>query len=94
MTWEERIENYVRTTGFPKSMFVMDSGDVVGVWRMGNDYRVKSEYYGGYPATYLKRVKALFPDKQFPLHLFSGKVDLTAFPGDTVLRRALQYLAK
>ena len=84
MTWEERIQNYLRVTKFPRSMFVMDSGQVVGVWNMGNDYRVKSEYYGGYPAGYLKRVKALFPDKQFPLHLFSGKVDLAAFPGDTV----------
>jgi len=51
---------------------------------MGNDYRVKSAYYGGYPAGYLKRVRALFPDKRRTLHLFSGKVDLAAFPGDTV----------
>ena len=30
-------------------------------------------------------VRALFPDKKKrTLHLFSGKVDLTAFPGDTV----------
>jgi hypothetical protein len=26
----------------------------------------------------------MFPDKQRVLHLFSGKVDLTALPGDTV----------
>ena len=51
---------------------------------MGNDYRVKSEYYGGYPAGYLRRIRALFPDKRRPLHLFSGKVDIAAFPGDTV----------
>lgn len=51
---------------------------------MGNDYRVKSTYYGGYPAGYLKRMKALFPDKQNCLHLFSGKVDTAAFPGKTV----------
>ena len=51
---------------------------------MGNDYRVKSEYYGGYPAGYLRRVRSLFPDKHRVLHLFSGKVDLTTFPGDTV----------
>ena len=51
---------------------------------MGNDYRVKSEYYGGYPATYLRRIKALFPDMRRVLHLFSGKVNLSAFPGDTV----------
>lgn len=51
---------------------------------MGNDYRVKSTYYGGYPAGYLRRVRALFPDKQSTLHLFSGKVDTLAFPGKTV----------
>ena len=51
---------------------------------MGNDYRVKSAYYGGYPAGYLKRIRALFPDKHRVLHVFSGKVDLAALPGDTV----------
>ena len=51
---------------------------------MGNDYRVKSGYYGGYPAGYLRRVAALFPDRKRVLHVFSGKVDLGAMPGDTV----------
>jgi len=82
--WQDRIDNYVTETGLPRSMFVMADGSVVGTWRMGQDYRVKSGYYGGYPATYLRRVKSLFPEKQFPLHLFSGKVDLDTFPGDTV----------
>jgi hypothetical protein len=51
---------------------------------MGNDYRVKSRYYGGYPAGYLKRIKALFPEKKNVLHLFSGMVDVEAFPGKRV----------
>ena len=84
MNWEERISNYVKETGFPRCLFVGPDGRVVGTWIMGNDYRVKSTYYGGYPAGYLKRVKALFPDKKKVLHLFSGKVDLAVFPGDTV----------
>jgi hypothetical protein len=86
MTWQDRIENYLKVTGFPRSIFVSEDsfGTVVGTFRMGNDYRVKSGYYGGYPATYLKRIKALFPDKRRVLHLFSGKVDTSAFPGDTV----------
>src|ERR1700733_13225330 len=84
MYWEERIANYVRETGFPKSLFVAADDRVVGTWIMGNDYRVKSEFYGGYPAGYLRRVRALFPDKKRTLHLFSGRVDLTEFPGDTV----------
>lgn len=84
MDWEARIESYGKITGFPRSLFVAADGRVVGTWIMGNDYRVKSSYYGGYPAGYLKRVAALFPDRQRVLHVFSGKVDTEALPGDTV----------
>lgn len=84
MDWSDRIASYDKTTGFPRSLFAAADGRIVGTWIMGNDYRVKSSYYGGYPAGYLKRVKALFPDKKRVLHLFSGKVDLAVLPGDTV----------
>lgn len=84
MDWNARIANYDRVTGFPRSLFVAGDGRVVGTWIMGNDYRVKSGYYGGYPAGYLKRIAALFPDRKRVLHVFSGKVDLAALPGDTV----------
>jgi hypothetical protein len=84
MNWSHRIDNYVRETGFPRSLFIAADNRIVGTWIMGNDYRVKSSYYGGYPAGYLRRVRALFPDKNRTLHRFSGKVDLAAFPGDTV----------
>lgn len=84
MDWNERIESYVAKTSYPRSLFVAEDNRVVGTWIMGNDYRVKSTYYGGYPAGYLKRVRALFPDKNKALHLFSGMVDTAAFPGDTV----------
>lgn len=84
MRWEDRIGNYARETGFPKSLFIAGDGRVVGTWIMGNDYRVRSAYYGGYPAGYLRRIRALFPEKRHVLHLFSGKVDVGAFPGDTV----------
>jgi hypothetical protein len=84
MDWPARIANYDTVTGFPRSLFVAGDGRVVGTWIMGNDYRVKSAYYGGYPAGYLRRVAALFPDRKRVLHVFSGKVDLSAMPGDTV----------
>ncbi len=91
MDWQQRIDRYVRETGFPRSLFIGEDGRVVGTWIMGNDYRVRSSYYGGYPAGYLRRVRALFPEKRRALHLFSGKVDLATFPGDTVdINRALQ----
>ena len=82
--WEARIAHYAWRTGFPRSLFVAEDGRVVGTWIMGQDYCVKSGYHGGYPAGYLRRVAALFPDKRTVLHLFSGKVDLAAMPGDTV----------
>jgi hypothetical protein len=84
MPLAERVANYHRVTGFPESLFVGGDGRIVGTWIMGNDYRVKSEYYGGYPAGYLRRIKALFPDKKRVLHLFSGRVDKSVMPGDTV----------
>jgi hypothetical protein len=66
--------------GFPRSLFIAEGGCVVGTWIMGNSYHVRSGYYGGY----LRRIRALFPDKRRVLHLFSGMVDLKALPGDTV----------
>lgn len=84
MDLSQRADEFVARTGFPRSIFIGGDGRLVGTWIMGNDYRVKSSYYGGYPAGYLRRVKALFPDKESVLHLFSGKVDLSIFPGETV----------
>jgi hypothetical protein len=84
MQLQQRIDHYVKETRFPRSLFVSEDGRIVGTWIMGNDYRVQTGYYGGYPAGYLRRIRALFPDKERVLHLFSGKVDLAALPGDTV----------
>jgi hypothetical protein len=84
MTNQERIDNYCLETGYPRSLFVGGDGRIVGTWIMGQNYTVKSEYYGGYPHGYLKRIKALFPDKKNVLHLFSGAVDTVALPGATV----------
>lgn len=83
MTPTQRVDAY-RTAGFPQCVSVGEDGRIFGIWTMGNDYRVKSGYHGGYPNTYLRRVRAMFPDKSRTLHVFSGKVDLSAFPGDTV----------
>jgi hypothetical protein len=82
--WSQRIDAYREATGFPVAMGIGEDGRVFGIWNMGQDYTVKSGYYGGYPAGYLRRVKALFPEKKRVLHLFSGKVDTEAYPGHTV----------
>ena len=83
MTPDQRIDAYARASKFPPALWSLN-GVIYGVWVMGNDYRVKSGYYGGYPATYLRRVRALFPDKRNVLHVFSGRVDQSEMPGDTV----------
>ena len=82
--WIDRIADYAFETGYPEALFIAADGRLVGTWILGNDYRVKSEFHGGYPATYLARVRSMFRDKKRVLHLFSGKVDTTQFPGDTV----------
>jgi hypothetical protein len=82
LTWPERVEHY-RTTLGRSAYMSFEDGWAYGVWFLGNSWAVKSGYYGGYPAGYLKRVRALFPDKRRVLHLFSGKVDVAVFPGDT-----------
>lgn len=84
MNAQTRIDNYVKETKYPRSLFISDDGRIVGTWIMGNAYGVPSGFYGGYPHGYLKRIKALFPDKTKCLHVFSGKVDQSAWPGDTV----------
>ena len=84
MNWQARIDNMIRETGFPRNTFVMDGGGVVGMWIIGNDYRNRTTWHGAYPNTYLRRIRAMFPDKRNVLHVFSGRVDLKAMPGDTV----------
>lgn len=84
LSLEQRVDHYVEVTKFPRSLFVSEDGRLVGTWIMGNNYAVRSAYYGGYPAGYLRRIRALFPDKRRVLHLFSGRVDTEALPGDTV----------
>ena len=84
LTLAERIDSYNARMPYPRSLFLAGDGRIVGTWIMGNDYRATSDVYGSYPHGYLKRVKALFPDKASVLHLFSGLVDQTAWPGDTL----------
>jgi hypothetical protein len=82
LTWPGRIANYRREIG-RSAYLTYEDGWAYGVWFLGNSWAVKSGYYGGYPAGYLKRVRAIFPDKRRVLHLFSGHVEVEAFPGDT-----------
>lgn len=62
MTPAERVANYHRVTGFPESLFVGGDGRIVGTFIMGNDYRVKSKYYGGFPGDTVDLNADLAPD--------------------------------
>ena len=84
MNNQQRLDSYYKKLDFPQSVFVGQDGRLTGTWVMGNNYQVKSTYYGGYPHGYLKRIKALFPDKKKVLHLFSGKVDTEIIQGKRV----------
>jgi hypothetical protein len=85
MSPQDRINSYRSImTKFPAASVFICEDQLLGIWVLGNDYHVKSGFYGGYPPTYLRRIKALFPEKQRILHLFSGMVDQAAMPGDTV----------
>jgi hypothetical protein len=82
LSWPERIENYRRLIGTPHLHY--EDGWCTGTWVLGNSYGKKTDYYGAYQGNFLKRIAALFPDRRRVLHLFAGKVDTAAFPGDTL----------
>ena len=81
--WHRRIANFERVIGRPSYIAIQD-GWPFRYWFMGNDRSRDADYHGAYPGDYARRMRALFFDKQRPLHLFSGMVDLTRFPGDTL----------
>ena len=54
---------------------------IVGCIYIGNNYAKANDYYGGYQGNYLKRIAALFPDKQSVAHLYAGQADVSNLPG-------------
>lgn len=81
-----RVANYrgLFSDKHPENLMLSgEDSQIIGMWRFGNTYRSDSDQYGSYPTGYLARIKALFPEKHAVLHLFSGKVNLQAMPGDT-----------
>lgn len=61
---------------FPHSALIEKEGRLYGCWMVGNKYDTPNKYYGGYPRSYLERVRSLFfYDNCRVLHLFSGKVE-------------------
>ena len=56
---------------YPKTIY--DKGWIYGVWYCGKKFK-KAQLYGEYPATFFRRIKAMFShiDEEKFLHLFSG----------------------
>lgn len=75
LTLKQRIDAYSAVFPAFQPLYLANDRRIEGLWIMGNDYRVKSGYYGGYPAGYLPRVMSMFPDATSRLHLFSGCVE-------------------
>lgn len=68
------IDNYHKEfSKYPKCL-MESSGRVYGWFFIGNYYKRENPYYGAYPPSYLKRIRALFPNRKPLLHLFGGMV--------------------
>jgi len=93
------IDNYHRVFNkYPKCLMESD-GRVYGFFFIGNYYKRKTEFYGAYPPSYLKRIRALFPDHSPALHVFGGvaepeeeeiKIDINPLLKPTVCCNAQQ----
>jgi hypothetical protein len=68
------IDNYHKEfSKYPKCLMESE-GRVYGFFFIGNQYKRVAGYYGEYPPSYLKRIRALFPGRKPVLHLFGGTV--------------------
>ena len=68
------IDNYHKEfSKYPKCL-MESAGRVYGVWMTGNYYKRTVGYHGEYPPSYIRRVKALFPNCSPILHVFGGTV--------------------
>jgi hypothetical protein len=87
ITLEDRAASYA--TNFPDYPPVHADGRwLTGWWALGQNYR-GSGFYGAYPPSYLRRVRALFPEYWHQgrvLHLFSGSL------GSTILQIGAQVV--
>lgn len=68
----DRVRFY--SEAFPKyAPLHVFNESIYGEWRLGQNFKNTSDYWGAYPEQYLPRATSLFPDKKEVLHLFSGK---------------------
>lgn len=73
---EPDLHNYQKQfPKYPPPVKHEETGWIHGVWMIGQNFASKHGYYGEYPASFLKRVHALFLRAENVLHLFSGIVE-------------------
>lgn len=103
LTLDERVASYARAFPEWRSSWPTVYADgarplIQGVWCFGQDYRNKSPYYGAYPANYLDRLAALFPEHAIKpdllplgtnvLHAFSGSLGVGPYDRCDLLQEA------
>lgn len=64
----EQLVRNVNRLKYPPTVYAQ--GWIYGVWYCSTSFQ-KARWYGAYPATFVKRVRAMFPDQRF-LHLCCG----------------------
>lgn len=80
-TLSDRVAHH--NAEFPPHLICVDD-KISGTFVSGNNYR-GSGYYGAYPPRYLRRMRAMFPDAESVLHLFSGSVKPGLWKFETTL---------
>jgi hypothetical protein len=76
LTMRERAEAYRHADPKYRPLDVIETSEgerVEGLWVMGNNYR-GSGYHGAFPPGFMRRIRAMFPDFQKTVHLFSGSL--------------------
>lgn len=68
------IDNYHKVFKHYPKCLMESEGRVYGSFFIGNYYKRAEGYYGEYPPSYMKRMRALFPNRKPALHLFGGTV--------------------
>lgn len=73
LTLQERADHYhAMFPNYPR--LLVDKGFLMGNWLIGNWYKKDNDYYGSYPHNFIHRMRALFPDTEKEMHLFSGTI--------------------
>jgi len=87
MTLQDMADNYNKAFPAYPPLVTTDRW-LYGVWMIGNDYHNRTDFYGAYPHSYLKRIMSIFPTASDILHLFSGSLPSGNYTRFDILQEA------